>query len=87
MSDDAQDHQHAPARPRIEIPGDTLVLDEEFCEVVLGGATTRTSKRYEAEGLPFAKVAGLKWRPLGEGRKWVAGRIQRLGQPPKRQRA
>ncbi len=78
-------NQRAPAR--IEIAGDVLVLDKEFCNEVLGGATTRTSKRYEAKGLPFAMVAGRKFRPLREGREWVAARIQRRSQPPKRQRA
>jgi hypothetical protein len=67
----------ARAPARIEIPGDTLVLDQVFCEEVLGGATTRTSKRYDADGLPFAMVAGRKYRPLREGREWVAARIQR----------
>ena len=85
MSNEVQDRP-APLR-RIEIPGDTLVLDREFCDVVLAGATTRTSKRYEAEGLPFAMIGGLKWRPLREGREWVAARIQRRGLLLKRQRA
>jgi hypothetical protein len=85
MSDEIQNHHPAPS-PRIEIPGDTLILDKEFCEEVLGGATTRTSKRYEDEGLPFAMVGGRKYRPLQEGLKWVAARIQRRGQPVKRRR-
>lgn len=72
---------------RIEIPGDVLIPDPEFCELVLGGATRRTARRLEAEGLPFAMVAGRKYRPLNEGRAWLAARIQRRGQPPKRRRA
>ena len=86
MSNEVQDHPRAAAE-RIEIPGDTLVLDKVFCDEVLGGATTRTGKRYEAEGLPFAMVAGRKFRPLREGREWVAARIQRRSQPPKRRRS
>lgn len=66
--------------PRIEIPGDTLVPDAEFCTEVLAGATTRTARRLDREGLPFALVAGRKYRPLNEGRVWLAGRIQRLHQ-------
>jgi hypothetical protein len=85
MSNEVQDRP-APLR-RIEIPGDTLIPDEEFCDEVLAGATRRTSQRYDAKGLPFAMIGGIKWRPIGEGRAWVAARIQRLGQPPKRQRA
>lgn len=80
MSDENQDPSRASAR--IEIPGDTLVLDKIFCDEVLGGATSRTSKRYEKEGLPFAMVAGRKFRPLREGREWLAARIQRRNRPP-----
>jgi hypothetical protein len=36
----------------------------------------------KAEGLPFAMVAGRKYPPLNEGRRWLAARIQRRGQPP-----
>jgi hypothetical protein len=69
---------------RIMINGDELVLDQDFCAEVLGGAHIRTAKRYEGLGLPFAMVAGRKYRPLREGRDWVAGLIQRSGQTPKR---
>ena len=72
---------------RIEIPGDVLVHDAEFCEVVLGGATRRTATRLEAEGLPYAMVAGRKYRPLNEGRAWLAARIQRRNQRQQRRRA
>jgi hypothetical protein len=65
---------------RIEIDGDVLIPDSEFCEQVLGGATRRTATRLEAAGLPFVMVAGKKYRPLAEGRKWLAGRIQRRNQ-------
>jgi hypothetical protein len=71
---------------RIEIPGDILVLDAIFCNEVLGGANRRTATNLEAQGLPFVMVAGRKYRPLGEGRKWLAGRIQRKGAEPKRRR-
>ena len=72
----------------IEIPGDVLVPDAEFCELVLAGATRRTASRLEAEGLPFAMVAGRKYRRLNEGRAWLAARIQRRNRPelPKRRR-
>jgi hypothetical protein len=77
---------HREPAGRIEIPGDILVTDAEFCTLVLGGATRRTATRLEAQGLPFAMVAGRKYRPLNEGRKWLAERIQRRGQAPKRRR-
>jgi len=64
---------------RIEIPGDTLVTDAEFCELVLGGAHRRTALRYELEGLPVVHVAGRKFRPLMAGRAWLASRIKARG--------
>jgi hypothetical protein len=75
-----------PTLPRIEIPGDVLVPDTEFCEMVLGGATRRTAQRLDAEGLPYLIVAGRKFRPLNEGRAWLAKRIERRGQAPPRRR-
>ena len=51
--------------------------DAEFCAEVLDGATRRTARRLEAEGLPYAMVRGRKYRPLNEGGAWLAGRIQR----------
>jgi hypothetical protein len=75
--DDAGGRLNPPSR--IEIPNDILILDTEFCHTVLGGATRRTAARLEAQGLPFVMVAGRKYRPLNEGREWLAGRIQRRG--------
>jgi hypothetical protein len=49
---------------------------------VLAGATRRTARNLEAEGLPFAMVAGHKYRPLHEGREWLKARIQRKNQAP-----
>jgi hypothetical protein len=69
----------------IEIPGDTLIPDEEFCRLVLGGATRRTASRYEAEGLPVVMVAGRKFRPLQAGRTWLASRIK-VKTPQRRRR-
>ncbi len=83
MSNSDSNYRRAPAE-RIEIPGDTLVLDGLFCKEVLGGATRRTSNRYDAEGLPFVNIAGFKYRPLQEGRRWLAARIQRPNQRRRR---
>jgi hypothetical protein len=79
-----KDHR-APA-DRIQLPDDTLVLDALFCAEVLGGATRRTGRRLKAEGLPYAMVAGRKYRPLNEGRAWLAARIQRRNQPQRHRR-
>jgi hypothetical protein len=79
-----EDH-YEPAS-RIEIPDDILVPDAEFCALVLGGATRRTGSRLEAEGLPYVMVRGRKYRPLNEGRAWLAARIQRRNSTPQRRR-
>jgi len=71
----------------IEIPGDVLVSDAEFCRAVLAGANRRTAKRYEREGLPFVMVAGKKYRPLAQGRAWLASRIKVRSASPRRRRA
>jgi hypothetical protein len=70
-----KDQDGAPHR--IAIPNDTLISDAEFCAEVLGGATRRTAARLQAEGLPFVMVAGRKYRPIDEGRAWLANRIVR----------
>jgi hypothetical protein len=69
---------------RIQIPGDELALDAEWCELVLGGATTRTARNLDTEGCPYVMVGGRKFRPLNEGREWLAARIQRKNQAPQR---
>ena len=84
MSDES--HHRRPPTERIEIPGDVLLIDQLWCDEVLGGASTKTSKRLEAEGLPYVFIRGSKYRPLNEGREFVAARIQRRNQPPRRRR-
>lgn len=76
MSED----QTADTSHHIEIPGDVLVPDNEFCTDVLAGATRRTGGRLDAEGLPYVIIAGRKYRPLHEGRAWLANRIVRKSQ-------
>jgi hypothetical protein len=71
----------------IEIPGDVLIPDADFCRDVLNDCARRTAKRYEAEGLPFVMVAGKKFRPLNAGREWLAARIQaQVAYRPQRRR-
>ena len=60
---------------RIEIPDDMLISDKEFCATVLAGVNRRTAKRYERDGLPYVMVGGRKYRPLAQGRVWLASRI------------
>ncbi len=79
-------HHRRPAAERIEIPGDTLLLDELWCDEVLGGASKRTAKRLEPQGLAYVFIRGSKYRPLIEGRRFIAARIQRRNQQPRRRR-
>jgi len=72
---------------RIEIPDDVLVSDAEFCATVLGGANRRTAARYEHEGPPFVVIAGRKYRPLAQGRAWLAARIMVRNASSRRRRA
>lgn len=69
--------ERSPPPRRIDLGDEMLVIDEDFCSEVLAGAARRTAKRLEFEGLPFAMVAGRTYRPLNEGRAWLAARIQR----------
>jgi len=69
---------------RIKIPGDTLIPDAAFCTEVLGGVTRRTAHRLETEGLPFVLIGGRKYRPVAEGRAWLATRIKRKQQRQQR---
>jgi len=65
------------AAEHIPIIGDVLIPDKEFRDQVLGGAVQRTSRRLDDQGLPYVMVAGRKYRPLNEGRAWLAQRIVR----------
>jgi hypothetical protein len=73
----AIERQVHTAPERISLDGDELVRDDIFHIEVLAGANRRTGKRYERDGLPFVYIRGLKYRPLREGREWLANRIQR----------
>jgi hypothetical protein len=61
----------------IAIPGDTLIPDKEFRDEVLLGASHRTGLKLDAKGCPFIMIRGRKYRPLNEGRAWLAGQIVR----------
>jgi hypothetical protein len=66
---------------RIEVEGDTFVLDEDFRRESLNGCTPRTGQRYDQQGLPFAFVNGKKMRPVNACKKWLAGRVKRRNTP------
>jgi hypothetical protein len=63
------------ASSRINVGDDVLIPDAEFCTLVLGGIHRRTAARYEREGLPYIMLGGRKYRPLAQGRAWLASRI------------
>ena len=64
--------QPKPAPGHIAIPGDMLVPDPEFCEVVLDGATRRTARRLERQGLPYVMVRdGSIARSTRAGHGWL----------------
>jgi hypothetical protein len=76
------------ASPRIDVGDDVLIPDAEFCMLVLGGTHRRTAARYERDGLPYVMVGGRKYRPLGQGRAWLASRIKvRRNASPRRRRS
>lgn len=62
-------------RMSIEIPGDTLISDDELA--VEWGATRRTLSRYDRlpDGLPYVMIAGKKYRPINACREWLARRV------------
>jgi hypothetical protein len=78
------ERQFQTAPQRITLDDDVLLRDDVFLAEVLAGANRRTGKRYERDGLPYVLVRGLKYRPLREGREWLANRIQRPNQKPAR---
>jgi len=75
------------ASPRIDVGDDVLIPDAEFCALVLGGIHRRTAARYEREGLPYVMLGGRKYRPLAQGRAWLAARIKVRKALPRRRRA
>jgi hypothetical protein len=49
--------------------GDRLVPDRELAEKL--GLVSRTLSNWDREGLPFAMIGGLKYRPERECLEWV----------------
>jgi hypothetical protein len=52
----------------------------------MAGATYRTGKRADNDGLPFTLINGLKYRPVRRGQEWLRSRIKTLGQGTKLRR-
>jgi hypothetical protein len=79
--------QRRPRPDRIDLDdGDYLIPDEAFRAQFMAGATYRTGKRADNDGLPFTLINGLKYRPVRRGQEWLRSRIKTLGQKPNRRR-
>jgi hypothetical protein len=78
-------HRHRPERIDLA-DGDYLIPDKNFLAQFLAGASYRTGKRLDDQGLPFIIVNGLKYRPVRRGQEWLVSRIKVLGQQPRRHR-
>ena len=74
------------ARPeRIDIGTDMLVRNDLIAKQQ--GTSERTVNRGDADGAPFIYIGAVKYRPEKGYQIYLAGRIQRRGQAPKRRRA
>jgi hypothetical protein len=61
---------------RIDLAGgDYAIPDSDYCQQELDGCTTRTAQKYDAEGLPYIKFRGRKYRPVLAGREWKKQQI------------
>ncbi len=67
---------------KIDIGTDVLVRNDILAKEQ--GASERTLNRADAEGAPFIKIAGVKYRPLRQYQKFLAAQIVVRGQPPVR---
>jgi hypothetical protein len=59
---------------------------EAFRAQFMAGATYRTGKRADDDGLPFTLINGLKYRPVRRGQEWLRSRIKTLGHAKLRRR-
>ena len=76
-------------RPRSERPerilladGDALVRNDIIAADL--GSSERAMNRGDADGAPFTYIAGCKYRPERGYREYLASKVQRRGQQPKR---
>jgi hypothetical protein len=67
---------------RIDIDGDVLIRNDLVA--AQQGGSERTLNREDARGAPYAIINGVKYRPERGFREYLAGKVQRRGQPPKR---
>jgi len=78
-------------RPRVDRPeripfadGDVLVRNDIIAAEY--GSSERGINRGDARGAPFIYIAGVKYRPLNAYREFLAGKVIRRGQAPKRRK-
>jgi hypothetical protein len=74
------------ARPeRIDITTDVLIRND-IMAAMLGGSI-RGLNREDAKGAPYLHVHGVKYRPQRAYHEYIASKIKRRGEPPKRRGA
>ena len=75
----AIDSRCRSTRPEhIDIGTDVLVRNDVIAKQY--GTSERTINRGDAEGAPFVKIGGVKYRPQKGYQEFLASRIQRRGQ-------
>jgi hypothetical protein len=67
---------------RIDIGTDVLVRNDIIAAVQ--GGSVRSLNREDARGAPYILINGVKYRPERGYREYLASKVQRRGQPPKR---
>jgi hypothetical protein len=67
---------------RIDIEGDVLIRNDIIA--AQQGGSERSLNRGDSKGAPFTFINGVKYRPERAYREYLAGQVQRQGQPPKR---
>ena len=69
---------------RIDIDGDVLVRNDVLAKEY--GRSVRGLDREDARGAPYTHIAGIKYRPAGAYKAFLAAQIKVRGQPPKQRR-
>jgi hypothetical protein len=62
--------------------GDCLLRNDLVAAEI--GLSVRGLARYDADGAPFVFVGGVKYRPLGAFRQYLASRVKQRTKPAKR---
>jgi len=69
---------------RIPLNDDDLVRNDLIAAEV--GTSERTVDRGDKDGAPYTYIGGVKYRPINAYRQFLASRIERRNQAPRRRR-